>query len=158
MFLFFVAANIWFNVKSIKVYLTLFEATVVIVVVVVKGVVVVVILVLVLVLVIVATLLIVADPIISNVPLGLLKDSVDFLWVGGVGWGVVCKVIFISNPTLVEYFGQKEFESKKTQSFFLLEFLLPPMTACNPYFLFQTHIRLIMWPSFAGSATIAYTS
>ena len=34
-----------------------------------------------------------------NVHLGLLQSDVEFLWWGGVGG--VCKVIFMSNPTVV---------------------------------------------------------
>ena len=34
--------------------------------------------------------------------LACLEVADKFLWVGGWGGGVVCKVIFESNPTLVE--------------------------------------------------------
>ena len=36
-----------------------------------------------------------------NVVLRLTEAAVEFLWVGGVGWGGVCKVILVSNPTTV---------------------------------------------------------
>ena len=36
-----------------------------------------------------------------NVVLRLREAAVEFLWVGWVGWGWVCKVIIVSNPTTV---------------------------------------------------------
>ena len=37
--------------------------------------------------------------------LARLEVPEKFLWWGGVGWGGVCKVIFMSNPTVVLRLG-----------------------------------------------------